>query len=144
MCLVLQPLKPLPNVIAFEPTIGRKISTADPVGASVRHEHAVTMLQEHLRVAGHAKTIVAKPMHKQNDFVVGVLRFEIPSTKRHFIGCPCVYALQMSTELPSNLLHLGFGAGGQETPLRIQSDVRKERGCGDTKKKVDAQTPHQG
>ncbi len=59
MILVLNPPEPATHVVALEQAVRWIDSTAEAMSASVGHQNAVTVVEEHLRMALHSEAVVA-------------------------------------------------------------------------------------
>ena len=94
------------DVVGFADAVGREVTTAFTVRASIGEEDTVSLFQKHAGVSGDAFPVVTDAVQKDDRGTVVVIRTCEPGFEDNAIGCIDGYILKFGTvEFPCGLFY---------------------------------------
>ena len=104
--------EPLADVIPFEQSVGRKVSSAGAVSSRVGEKNAEAVSEKELSVSGHTHAIVAESVEENDSVAVAAVGVDGPSAERDDIWSGDRNIFEIGIEVMRNVAHSGLGLRG--------------------------------
>jgi len=104
--------EPLADVIPFEQSVGRKVSSAGAVSSRVGKKNAEAVSEKELSVSGHTHAIVAESVEENDSVAVAAVGVDGPSAECNDIWSGDGNIFEIGVEVMRNVAHSGLGLRG--------------------------------
>lgn len=101
--------EPLADVIPFEQSEGREVSSAGAVSSRVGEENAEAVSEKELSVSGHTHAIVAESVEENDSVTVAAVGVDGPSAECDDIWSGDGNIFEIGVEVMRNVAHGGLG-----------------------------------